>query len=132
MNKVILIGRLTRDPEIRYLTNGVAVTNFTIAVNRPFLNQQGEREADFIKIVVWRKLAEHCAANLNKGRLVGVCGRLQIRTYDDESGQRRWITEVVADEVKFLEWPKDRPDRSEEYGAAGPDAIGETLDDLPF
>ena len=106
MNKVILIGRLTKDPELRYLTSGVPVTNFTIAVDRPFLNQQGEREADFIKIVVWRKLAESCAANLNKGRLVGVSGRLQIRTYDDENNQRRWITEVVADEVKFLDCQK--------------------------
>lgn len=134
MNKVILIGRLTRDPELRYLTSGAAVATFTIAVDRPFTNQQGERETDFIKIVTWRKLAENCANNLNKGRLVGVSGRLQIRSYEGEDGQRRWVTEVVADEVQFLDWPKDRSGGSDsnEYEDFGSDPGGEPSDDLPF
>jgi single-strand DNA-binding protein len=134
MNKVILIGRLTRDPELRYLTSGAAVATFTIAVDRPFTNQQGERETDFIKIVTWRKLAENCANNLNKGRLVGVSGRLQIRSYEGEDGQRRWVTEVVADEVQFLDWPKDRSGGfdSNEYEDFSSDPGGEPSDDLPF
>ena len=108
MNKVILIGRLTRDPELRFTpANGVAVATFTLAVDRPFLNQKGEREADFIKIVTWRKLAENCGNMLKKGRLVGVCGRLQVRSYDAQDGQRRYVTEVVADEVQFLDRPKE-------------------------
>lgn len=108
MNKVILIGRLTRDPELRFTpANGVAVATFTLAIDRPFLNQKGEREADFIRIVTWRKLAETCANNLQKGRLVAVSGRIQSRSYENQEGQRRYITEVVADEVKFLDWPKD-------------------------
>lgn len=108
MNKVILIGRLTRDPELRFTpANSVPVTTFTIAVDRPFLNQKGEREADFIRIVVWRKLAEVCANNLKKGRQVAVSGRLQVRSYEGQDGQRRSVSEVVADEVKFLERPKN-------------------------
>ncbi|HHW01393.1 MAG TPA: single-stranded DNA-binding protein [Thermoanaerobacterales bacterium] len=107
MNKVILIGRLTRDPELRYTpANSVPVATFTLAVDRPFLNQKGEREADFIRIVVWRKLAENCANILKKGRQVAVSGRLQVRSYDTPEGQRRSVTEVVADEVKFLDKPK--------------------------
>ncbi|MDD4568669.1 MAG: single-stranded DNA-binding protein [Tepidanaerobacteraceae bacterium] len=107
LNKVILIGRLTRDPELRFTpANGVPVVQFDIAVNRPFLNQKGEREADFIRIVAWRKLAEHCANNLTKGRLVAVDGRLQIRSYEGQDGQRRYMTEVVANDVRFLDKPK--------------------------
>lgn len=107
MNKIILIGRLTRDPELRYTpANSVPVATFTLAVDRPFLNQKGEREADFIRIVAWRKLAETCANNLKKGRQVAVSGRLQVRSYDTPEGQRRTISEVVADEVKFLDRPK--------------------------
>ncbi len=107
LNRIILIGRLTRDPELRFTpANGVPVTNFTLAVDRPFLNQKGEREADFIRIVTWRKLAETCANNLGKGRLVAVDGRLQIRSYEGQDGQRRYMTEVVADTVRFLDRPK--------------------------
>lgn len=106
LNKIILIGRLTRDPDPRYTTNGVAVTRFTLAVDRPFANQQGEREVDFIDIVAWRKLAEIVADNLQKGRLVAVEGRLQIRSYDDNQGIRRKAAEVVAESVRFLDWPK--------------------------
>ena len=102
MNKVVLIGRLTRDPELRYTGNNTAVASFTLAVNRPFSNQQGEREADFINIVVWRKQAENVKNYLSQGSQAAVEGRLQTRTYDDNNGQKRYITEVVADNVEFL------------------------------
>jgi len=105
---VILIGRLVRDPELRYTSGGAAVAGFTLAVDRPFVNRDGARDADFVDIVVWRKLAETCANNLNKGRLVAVDGRLQIRSYDDSQGIRRKVAEVVADNVRFLDWPKDK------------------------
>ncbi len=107
LNTVILIGRLTRDPELRYTQSGVALASFTLAVDRPFTNSQGEREADFIRVVTWRKLAEICANNLGKGRLVAVEGRLQVRSYQDQEGQNRQITEVVAGNVRFLDWPKE-------------------------
>jgi single-strand DNA-binding protein len=107
LNRVILIGRLARDPELRYTPNGVAVTRFTIAVNRNFTNQQGERDADFIPIVTWRGLAENCANYIKKGSLVGLEGRLQVRSYENQEGRTVWTTEVVADDVRFLE-PKSR------------------------
>lgn len=107
LNKIILIGRLVRDPELKYTTNGVAVTKFTLAVDRPQFNKDREKETDFIDIIVWQKLAEVCANNLGKGRLVAVEGRLQIRSYDDSQGIRRKAAEVVAETVKFLDWPKD-------------------------
>lgn len=103
LNRIILIGRLTRDPELRYTPSGVAVTQFTLAVDRPFTNQQGEREADFINIVTWRQLAETCANYLRKGRLTAVEGRLQVRHYDSNEGRRVYVTEVIADNVRFLE-----------------------------
>ena len=103
LNKVSLVGRLTRDVELRYLGNGTPVANFTLAVNRTFKNKSGEREADFINIVVWRKQAENCANYIGKGSLVAVSGRLQSRSYDTAEGQRRYVTEVVADEVHFLD-----------------------------
>jgi len=103
LNRVILIGRLTKDPELRYTPNGIAVASFTLAVNRPFNNQQGEQEADFIPIVVWRKQAENCANYIGKGSLVAVEGRIQTRTYDGKDGQRRYVTEVIADNVRFLD-----------------------------
>jgi single-strand DNA-binding protein len=104
LNRVILIGRLTRDPELRYTPAGVAVTQFTLAVDRPFSNSQTkEREADFINIVTWRQLAETCANYLRKGRLTAVEGRLQVRNYDNNEGRKVYVTEVVADNVRFLE-----------------------------
>src|SRR5690625_4310178 len=106
LNRIILIGRLTADPQLRYTQNGTAVANFRLAVERARPNQQGEREVDFIDIVTWQRLAETCANNLNKGRLVAAEGRLQIREYEHE-GQRRRVAEVVADNVRFLDWPKD-------------------------
>ena len=107
LNTVILIGRLVRDPELRFTPNGVAVGNFTIAVDRPFTSQQGERQTDFIDIVVWRKLAENCANHLGKGRLVAIEGRLQVRSFETQDGQRRRIAEVVANDVRFLDRPRE-------------------------
>ncbi|MCM3702589.1 single-stranded DNA-binding protein [Paenibacillus macerans] len=103
LNRVILIGRLTRDPELRYTPSGVAVTQFTIAVDRPFTSQGGEREADFIPVVTWRQLAETCANYLRKGRLTAVEGRIQVRNYENNEGRRVYVTEVIADNVRFLE-----------------------------
>ncbi|MFY9115251.1 MAG: single-stranded DNA-binding protein [Dethiobacteria bacterium] len=131
LNRVILIGRLTRDPELRYTPSGAAVTTFTLAVDRRFTNQQGERETDFIRIVAWQKLAETCANYIEKGRLVAVEGRLQIRSYEDKEGIRRNVAEVVADSVQFLEGPRDR--KKDE--AAGEDIDSELNfkeDDIPF
>lgn len=108
LNVVVLIGRLVRDPELRHTPNGVPVGNFTLAVDRSFTNQQGEREADFIDIIVWRRLAETVAQHLTKGRLVAVNGRLQIRSYETADGQRRRVAEVVADDVRFLDRPRER------------------------
>ena len=102
MNKVVLIGRLTRDPELRYTGSNTAVATFSLAVNRNFTNQQGEREADFINIVVWRKQAENVKNYLSQGSQVAIEGRIQTRSYDDNNGQKRYITEVVADNVEFL------------------------------
>ncbi|MNS79715.1 Single-stranded DNA-binding protein ssb [compost metagenome] len=107
LNRVILIGRLTRDPELRYTPAGVAVTQFTIAVDRPFTSQGGEREADFIPVVTWRQLAETCANYLRKGRLTAVEGRIQVRNYDNNEGKRVYVTEVIADNVRFLESNRD-------------------------
>ncbi|MFD2615278.1 single-stranded DNA-binding protein [Paenibacillus gansuensis] len=103
LNRVILIGRLTKDPELRYTPAGVAVTQFSLAVDRNFKDQNGEREADFINIVTWRQLAETCANYLRKGRLTAVEGRIQTRNYDNAEGKRVYVTEVVADNVRFLE-----------------------------
>jgi single-strand DNA-binding protein len=103
LNRVVLVGRLTKDPDLRYTPSGVAVATFTLAVNRAFTNGQGEREADFINCVIWRKQAENVANFLKKGSLAGVDGRLQSRSYEDQSGKLVYVTEVVAESVQFLE-----------------------------
>jgi single-strand DNA-binding protein len=103
INRVVLVGRLTKDPELRYTPSGAAVATFTLAVNRAFTNQQGDREADFINCVVWRRQAENVANFLKKGNLAGVDGRLQTRNYEDQTGRRVYVTEVVGDSVQFLE-----------------------------
>lgn len=134
LNRIILIGRLVADPQLRYTQGGTAVANFRIAVDRPFSNQQGERETDFIDIVTWRRLAEVCANNLGKGRLVGVEGRLQVREYEYE-GQRRRQAEVVADNVQFLDWPKDGSGPGPAAGGGfGGDRLDDDFnpDDVPF
>lgn len=103
MNKVVLIGRLTKDPELRYTSNNVAAASFTLAVNRQFQNQNGVREADFINIVIWRKQAETAKKYLAKGSLIAVEGRIQTRNYDGADGRKVYVTEVVADSFEFLE-----------------------------
>lgn len=106
LNRVVLVGRLTKDPEYRVTTSGVSVATFTLAVNRTFTNAQGERQADFINCVVFRKQAENVNNFLHKGSLAGVDGRLQSRSYDNQEGRRVYVTEVVCDSVQFLE-PKN-------------------------
>ena len=103
MNKVIISGRLTRDCDVRYTTSGKVVCQFTLAVDRPFTNQDGQREADFINVVVWGKIAELCGNSLTKGQRALVDGRLQLRSYDAKDGGKRYVTEVVANSVEFLE-----------------------------
>ncbi|MDR1522136.1 MAG: single-stranded DNA-binding protein [Streptococcaceae bacterium] len=103
INNVVLVGRLTRDPELRYTNNNVANVAFTLAVNRTFTNQQGQREADFINIVIWRKSAEVLSQYAKKGMLLGIVGRIQTRNYENQQGQRVYVTEVVADNFQLLE-----------------------------
>jgi single-strand DNA-binding protein len=102
MNKVYLIGNLTRDPELSETTSGVAFCRFAIAVNRTFVNQEGTREADFFNITVWRAQAENCGKFLKKGSKVAIVGSLQNRTYEDKEGVKRTVTDIVANEVEFL------------------------------
>lgn len=131
LNRIILIGRLTRDPELRYVPSGQPVASFTLAVDRSFVNQQGERGTDFIDIVAWRRLAEQVTQHLSKGRLVAVEGRLQIRSYETQDGQKRKVAEVVADGVRFL----DRKGAGPAAVEATPDAEAEAPeggDDVPF
>lgn len=143
LNRVVLVGRLTKDPALRYTPNGVAVANFTLAVNRPFSNQAGEREADFINCVVWRRPAESLANFMKKGNLVGVDGRVQTRSFDNQEGNRVFVTEIVADGVQFLEKKSNAGGQSSsannDYQNNNDDSFrdkGEPIDisddDLPF
>ena len=115
MNKVILIGRLARDPEMRTTPSGVATTSFTIAVQRNYANAQGDREADFISCVAWRKQAENIAKYCSKGSQVAVEGRIQTRNYDAQDGTKRYVTEVIADNVSFLGGRSNSSDSSTFY-----------------
>ncbi len=124
LNRIILIGRLTQDPELRYTPSGSAVASFTLAVDRQRANQAGEREADFINIVVWQKLGELCAQYLRKGRLAAVEGRLQIRQYENKDGQKVRVAEVIADNVRFLDRSADNAGSgSGQHGAATSGAV---------
>ena len=126
LNRIVIIGRLTRDPELRSTANGTPVCTFTLAVDRSFKSASGERETDFIPVVVWRQLGETCAQYLAKGKLAAVDGRLQIRTYQAQDGSKRTAAEVVADNVRFLS-PKSEPSVNDsEVDLAPP------LDDIPF
>lgn len=102
MNKVILIGNLARDPELKQTGSGTAVCQFTIAVQRRFANSEGRREADFLNVIAWRQLAENCARYLAKGRKAAVEGSIQTRSYDAQDGSKRYVTEIIADSVEFL------------------------------
>lgn len=112
LNRIHLIGRLTRDPELRYVSNGHPMAQFTLAVDRDFRNAAGEREADFVNCVAWRKLAEQVGQYCTRGRLVAVEGRLQVRSYETQEGSRRRVTEVIGDRVWFLDSPKTDGDQS--------------------
>lgn len=130
MNKVILIGRLAADPETRTTSGGNSVCTFRLAVQRRHKNQDGTRTADFIGVVAWRQTAELCARYLAKGRKVAVRGSLQTRSYDAQDGSKRYVTEVVADEVEFL-----TPQNAQNGGETAAEAAGFTEiqdDDLPF
>lgn len=112
LNRAILTGRLTRDPELRYTTSGTAVVQATIAVDRQFKNQQGEREADFINLVIWRKAAENFANFTHKGSLIGIDGRIQTRAYENKQGQRVYATEINVDNFSLLEPRQDNNQQS--------------------
>ncbi|MDX1769921.1 MAG: single-stranded DNA-binding protein [Planococcaceae bacterium] len=146
INRVVLVGRLTKDPELRYTPSGVAVARFTLAVNRTFSNASGEKETDFIQCQVWRKPAENAANFLKKGSLAGIEGRIQTGSYDGQDGKRVYTTEVVCDSVQFLE-PRNssnnetsnqsntqqnytRVDEDPFYSGSGPIEVND--DDLPF
>ncbi len=134
LNQVVLIGRLTHDPELRYTAGGgVPVATFSLAVDRPFTNQQGDRDTDFIKIVTWRKQAENCANYLNKGSLAAVTGRLQIRSFEDSEGVKRKVAEVVADNVRFLDKKSDaaKP-QADDSSSSDSDDLDISGDDVPF
>jgi len=139
MNKVVLMGRLTRDPETRYTqTNNTLVASFTLAVNRRFSRQGEERQADFIPVVAWSKTGEFCSKYFKKGQQVGVIGRIQTRNWDDDQGQKHYVTEVIAEEAYFADSRRDG-----QGGESFENTFGENLaesqefqvssdDDLPF
>lgn len=137
INNVVLVGRLTRDPELRYTPSNVAVATFSLAVNRNFKNQAGDREADFISCIMWRQQAENFANWLKKGALVGITGRIQTRSYDNQQGQRVYVTEVVAETFQLLEKRDNSANQSNieeqmpaNFGATNPLDISDK--DLPF
>jgi single-strand DNA-binding protein len=111
MNKIVILGRLTKDPDVKYVASGKAVATFTMAVDRPFTGQDGKREADFIPVVIWGKTAELVGNSCAKGHRLLVEGRLQIRSYDGKDGNRHWVTEVIANNVEFVERKADSANR---------------------
>ena len=138
MNRVILVGRITKDPEVKQTQSNIPVASFTLAVNRQFADQSGERQADFIQCVVWRKQAENLARFVKKGALLGIEGRIQTRTYEAENGTR-YVTEVLCDSIQFLESKGDsEPYEKEEQTSSLQEEFYETSkelaaeEDLPF
>ena len=130
MNKVILMGRLTKDPEVRYTqTNNTLVASFTLSVNRRFVKQNEERQADFINVVAWSKIGEFCSKYFKKGQQVGIIGRIQNRSWDDDQGQKHYITEIIAEEAYFADSKKDNSTQVDnnlsDFGISSDD-------DLPF
>lgn len=137
MNKVILMGRLTKDPEVRYTqTNNTLVASFSLAINRRFVRQGEERQADFVNIVAWSKLGEFCSKYFKKGQQVAVIGRIQTRSWDDNEGKKRYVTEVVAEEAYFADSKKDGNSSFEDTFGTSTSAPAEFTpiedDDLPF
>ena len=128
MNKIILLGRLTKDPEVRYTDSGKVVCQFTLAVDRPFANPDGKREADFIPVVMWGKQAETAGNGLHHGNRALVDGRLQIRSYEGKDGNKHWVTEVIADRFEFIE-------RRDDNKQKGMESLGQAVpmdEDIPF
>ena len=138
INNVTLVGRMTRDAELRYTPQNQAVATFTLAVNRNFKNTNGDREADFINCVIWRQQAENLANWAKKGALIGITGRIQTRSYENQQGQRVYVTEVVAEQFQLLESQKERSNQgqSQGYGQAPDFGRSEPMDisddNLPF
>ena len=138
INNVILVGRMTRDAELRYTPQNQAVATFTLAVNRNFKNANGDREADFINCVIWRQQAENLANWAKKGALIGITGRIQTRSYENQQGQRVYVTEIVAESFQLLESQKERSNQGQsqgygqvpDFGRSEPMDISD--DDLPF
>ena len=132
MNRTVLVGRLTKDPELRYTQTGIAVANFTIAVDRRFA-KDGNQSADFIPVIVWQKQAENVAKYLSKGRLVAVDGRIQTSSYDNKDGQRVYRTDVVADQVEFLSSKSDAKGGSDSNDSSGySDESDYSTEEIPF
>ncbi len=136
INNVVMIGRLTRDVELRYTSNNVAVGAFTLAVNRNFKNAAGDRESDFINCIIWNKQAENLANWTKKGMLVGITGRIQTRSYENQQGQRVYVTEVVAESFQVLEKRDNAANKSSLDNQMPPNFSGQPMDisddDLPF
>lgn len=137
MNKVILLGRLTKDPDVKYTQSGKVVCSFTLAVNRPFLSKNGSREADFIPCVLWGKMAETAGNSFAKGHRVLVEGRLQIRSYDDDTGVRRWVTEIICSDFYFIEKRNQGQYQQDQQGAycSGMEDMGQEVpfdEEIPF
>ena len=140
INRVVLTGHLTKDPELKVTQSGLSVVQFVIGVQRQFARKDGEREADFISCVAWRKTAENIAKYFKKGQLIGIDGRVQTRSYDDKNGQRVYVTEVVVDNFAFLssqkgqgnQNPSQRPNATAQDPFAGTGNVDITDDDLPF
>ncbi|WP_019299071.1 single-stranded DNA-binding protein [Lactococcus garvieae] len=137
INNVVLVGRIVRDPELRYTPQNTAVATFTLAVNRRFKNAQGEREADFINCVIWRQPAENLANWAKKGTLVGITGSIQVRNYENKEGQRVYVTEVLADNFQMLESNSNKTEKGKTKSnqdkdpfAGSPMEVSD--DDLPF
>ncbi len=139
MNKVILMGRLTKEPEVRYTqTSNTLVASFTLAVNRRFVKQGEERQADFINIIAWSKIGEFCSKYFSKGQQVGIIGRLQTRNWEDEQGQKHYVTEVIAEEAYFAEGKRDSNTATDPFAASSGETVNgndfdiSSDDDLPF
>ena len=131
INNVVLVGRMTRDAELRYTPSNQAVATFTLAVNRNFKNQDGEREADFINVVIWRQQAENLANWVKKGALIGVTGRIQTRSYKNQQGQRVYVTEVVAESFQLLE-SRGQQSNSQDSSFGNSSSMDIQDEDLPF
>lgn len=138
INSATIVGRLTKDPELRYTQSGTAVLSFTLASERSFKNQNGERDCDFIQCQAWKKTAEVIANYMTKGSMLGVTGSIQTRNYENNQGQRVYVTEVVVREVQFLDNKKDgqqsqgQAPQQSNYSPSGADPVNITDDDLPF